>query len=277
MRRVLFAAALAAGVLLARGRDPRGADDAGDAARRAVVVAQIGPTAHHHRRRARGPPRRTCPRSSAPPSASDPATVRRAFLEQVLVPEALESLGADGEKLDQQLPTSYALERARSQSVVRAIRARLGPESAIPMEDVQKYYDENRDALRHAGALPDLAHPLQNEGGGAERPRRGEEGADAQGVRRARARAQHRQGEQPARGQPRVHLPRRHVERAWAARRRGPRAGRAGRARRRDRPRARRRGRALLRRLAQGAQSPRPSAPSTRSRRRSATPCGRRA
>jgi peptidyl-prolyl cis-trans isomerase C len=29
--------------------------------------------------------------------------------------------------------------------VVRAIRARLGPESAIPIEDVQKYYDDNRD------------------------------------------------------------------------------------------------------------------------------------
>jgi peptidyl-prolyl cis-trans isomerase C len=74
---------------------------------------------------------------------ADAAAVRHAFLAKVLVPEALESLGGGKEKLDRQQPTAYQLERARSQSVVRAIRARLGPESAIPMEDVQKYYDDH--------------------------------------------------------------------------------------------------------------------------------------
>jgi peptidyl-prolyl cis-trans isomerase C len=141
MRRPLFAAVLAAGVLLARS-DTR-ADVAGDAARRAQVVVTVGPTrtitvGEVEDRLAALPPFQRAT------FGADAAAVRRAFLDQVLVPETLESLGAEGQKLGDQQPTSYALERARSQSVLRAIRARLGPESAIPMEDVEKYYDENR-------------------------------------------------------------------------------------------------------------------------------------
>lgn len=140
MRRAVLAAVLAAGVLFAKG-DSR-ADDAGDAARRAQVVATVGPTRTitagelEDRITALPPFQRAT-------FGSDAATVRRGFLDQVLLPEVLESLGADGEKLGEQPPTAYALERVRSQSVVRAIRARLGPEAAIPMEDVQKYYDDN--------------------------------------------------------------------------------------------------------------------------------------
>jgi len=142
MRRALLAAVLAAGVLLARS-DTR-ADVAGDAARRAQVVVTVGPArtitvGELEDRLAALPPFQRAT------FGADPTAVRRAFLEQVLVPETLESLGAEGEKLGDRQPTSYSLERVRSQSVVRAIRARLGPESAIPIEDVQKYYDDNRD------------------------------------------------------------------------------------------------------------------------------------
>jgi peptidyl-prolyl cis-trans isomerase C len=141
MRRALVAAVLASGVLVARA-DTR-ADVAGDAARRAQVVATMGTArtitvGELEDRLAAVPPFQ---RSTF---GADAATIRRAFLDQVLVPETLESLGAEAEKLGQQQPTSYALERVRSQAVVRAIRARLGPESAIPMEDVQRYYDDNR-------------------------------------------------------------------------------------------------------------------------------------
>jgi peptidyl-prolyl cis-trans isomerase C len=140
-RRAFFAAVLAAGVLVAQ--SPTRADPAADAARRARAVATLGATrtitvGELEDRIAALPPFQ---RASF---GGDAAAVRRALLVRVLLPEALESLGAEGERLDQQQPTSYQLERARSQSVVRAIRARLGPASAIPMEDVQKYYDDNR-------------------------------------------------------------------------------------------------------------------------------------
>ncbi|HEY6463785.1 MAG TPA: peptidyl-prolyl cis-trans isomerase [Polyangiaceae bacterium] len=141
MRRLVAAALLAAGLLAAHG-DTR-ADDAGADARRAEVVVHLGPTrvitvGELEDRLANVPPFQRAT------FGKDAATVKRAFLEQVLIPEVLESLGAEAAKLGDQLPTSYALERVRSQSVVRAIRARLGPESSIPMGDVQRYYDENR-------------------------------------------------------------------------------------------------------------------------------------
>jgi len=142
MRRPLFfAAILASGMLLARG-DTR-ADDGGDGVRRAQVVATLGPTrvitvGELEDRIAALPPFQRAT------FGGDAGAVRRAFLDQVIVPETLEALGGEAEKLGERQPTSYALERVRSQSVVRAIRARLGPESAIPMEDVEKYYDDNR-------------------------------------------------------------------------------------------------------------------------------------
>jgi peptidyl-prolyl cis-trans isomerase C len=140
-RRVLLAAALVAGLLTVRG-DTR-ADDSTEAARRAQVVAHLGPTrtitlGELEDRIAAMPPYQRAT------FGDDPAKVRRAVLDQVLVPEALESLGAAAEHLDSQLPTSYALEKVRSQSVVRAIRSRLGPEASVPMADVEKYYADNR-------------------------------------------------------------------------------------------------------------------------------------
>jgi peptidyl-prolyl cis-trans isomerase C len=139
MRRAALAAFVAAGMLVARG-DTR-ADD--DPARRSLVLLHVGPAraitvGELEDRIAALPPYQRAT------FGADAAAVRRAFLEQVLVPEALESLGAEAQKLDERLPTSYAIERVRSQAAVRAIRARIGPESAIPMDDVQKYYDANR-------------------------------------------------------------------------------------------------------------------------------------
>jgi peptidyl-prolyl cis-trans isomerase C len=139
-RRIPFTVVLTAGLLLARA-DSR-ADDA-EAARRAQVVVTVGTArtvtvGELEDRIAALPPFQRAT------FGADAASVRRAFLDQVLVPEILESMGAEAQKLGDQQPTSYALERVRSQSTVRAIRVRIGPESAIPLEDVQKYYDENR-------------------------------------------------------------------------------------------------------------------------------------
>src|SRR5579884_2243104 len=111
MRAAAFAAVVAAAVLVARG-DLR-ADDAAAAsgtARRAQVVARLGSArtitvGELEDRIAALPPFQRAT------FGSDPATVRRAFLEQILVPEALESLGARAEKLDEAQPTSRAVER----------------------------------------------------------------------------------------------------------------------------------------------------------------------
>jgi peptidyl-prolyl cis-trans isomerase C len=138
--RTLVAAVVLA--MLAASGDVR-ADDGGDA-RRAQVVVRLGSTrtitvGEIEDRLAALPPFQRAT------FGTDAATVRRAFLQQVLIPEALEALGAEAEHLDQKLPTSRAVERTRSQSAVRAVRERLGPESAVSMQDVQKYYDDNRD------------------------------------------------------------------------------------------------------------------------------------
>jgi peptidyl-prolyl cis-trans isomerase C len=73
-----------------------------------------------------------------------PDLVRRTFLMQVLIPEALFSLGAEARKLAEEPRTSREIDRALSGATIRALRDRLGPASAIPMQDVQKYYDDNR-------------------------------------------------------------------------------------------------------------------------------------
>jgi peptidyl-prolyl cis-trans isomerase C len=145
MRPAVFAALVLA-AMFARGdlrAEDAGAAAAADSARRGQVVARLGAArtimvGELEDRIAALPPFQRAT------FGADTAAVRRAFLQQVLIPEALESLGAQADKLDQKLPTSYAVERARSQATVRAIRARIGPESAIAMEDVQRYYDANR-------------------------------------------------------------------------------------------------------------------------------------
>jgi peptidyl-prolyl cis-trans isomerase C len=75
---------------------------------------------------------------------STPEAARRAFLEQVLVPEALFAVAAEARKVAQEPRTSSEVDRVLSRATIRALRDRIGPAAAIPMEDVQKYYDENR-------------------------------------------------------------------------------------------------------------------------------------
>jgi peptidyl-prolyl cis-trans isomerase C len=149
MRRVLFAAVLCGATLVASTGSR--ADDAGSAtpdpaaekARRAATVVTVGAriitVGELEDRLAALPPFQRAT------FGADPATVRRAFLQQVLLPEALYAQGAAAQKLDQTPPTSFEVERAVSNATLRAIRAKLGPESAIAMSDVQAYYDAHRD------------------------------------------------------------------------------------------------------------------------------------
>ncbi|MGH7272649.1 MAG: peptidylprolyl isomerase [Polyangiaceae bacterium] len=73
-----------------------------------------------------------------------PTAFYRSLLKDVLIRDALLSLGAEHAKLANTPPTSYAIERALSEAVVRAVRARIGPASAIAMDDVRAYYQQNR-------------------------------------------------------------------------------------------------------------------------------------
>jgi peptidyl-prolyl cis-trans isomerase C len=73
-----------------------------------------------------------------------PLEIKKAFLEQVLVRDALLSQGAEAKHLESKLPTSQALTRARSDAALRALRAQVGPASAITTAEIERYYQENR-------------------------------------------------------------------------------------------------------------------------------------
>jgi peptidyl-prolyl cis-trans isomerase C len=142
LRRRVVALALGASLLCARA-DTR-AEDAGSADdRRARVVARVGPAeaitvgALEDRLAAVSPFQRAS-------FGVDADAVRRRFLAEVLVPESLFALGAREQKLAAQPRPAYGIERALSNATLRALRDRLGPAAAIPMQDVQRYYDENR-------------------------------------------------------------------------------------------------------------------------------------
>jgi peptidyl-prolyl cis-trans isomerase C len=70
--------------------------------------------------------------------------IKRAFVDQVVVRDALLVEGAKAKKLDQDPLVFYRLQRARSDATFAAVRAEVGPASAIPMADVQAYFDKNR-------------------------------------------------------------------------------------------------------------------------------------
>ncbi len=74
----------------------------------------------------------------------DDAEIRRAFVDQVIIPDALWAQGASARHVDVQVPTRFDLDRARAQSTLRAMKARLGPPQSVSMDDVQAYYDKNK-------------------------------------------------------------------------------------------------------------------------------------
>jgi peptidyl-prolyl cis-trans isomerase C len=125
------------------GRGETRADDAGGAGdRRLHVVAHVGPATiavGSLEDRIAGMP----PFQRASFGATRDA-VRRAFLSDVVLRETLLGLGAEGQRLGDHPPAAYQIERARSAATIRAIRAHIGPAAAIPMVDVERYYDENR-------------------------------------------------------------------------------------------------------------------------------------
>ncbi len=75
---------------------------------------------------------------------SGPDGVRRGLLDQVLVRDELLALAAEKQGIASQPGTAFAVERARSQATLRAIRDRVGKASAISEADVEAYYEANR-------------------------------------------------------------------------------------------------------------------------------------
>jgi peptidyl-prolyl cis-trans isomerase C len=111
-------------------------------ARRAVVVARVGTreitTGELEDRIAQ------VPHFQLATFGTTPDAVRRKFLDEVVVPEALYAEEAHDEHLDAHYPASELVKRKYADSVLRAIRADLGPAAAISMDDVRAYYEENK-------------------------------------------------------------------------------------------------------------------------------------
>ena len=70
--------------------------------------------------------------------------VARAYVDQVLARDLVLAAGAEQRGLDKELPTSQLLTRALSSATLRKTRSAYPSAAAIPMDDVRRYYDENR-------------------------------------------------------------------------------------------------------------------------------------
>lgn len=70
--------------------------------------------------------------------------VTQAYVDQVLLRDLVLAAGAEQRGLDKQLPTSQLVTRALSSATLRKNRIGYASAAAIPMEDVRKYYDDNR-------------------------------------------------------------------------------------------------------------------------------------
>lgn len=137
--------ALALLALLAAPRAIARAEDAGAKpvdARRAKVAVRIGETAvtvgEIEDRLAEIPPFQR--RLFGP----TPETQVKAYVEQVLVRDALLAEGAKQKNLASQLPTSQHILRSRSSAVLRGLRRELPSPAAVPEADVKRYYEENK-------------------------------------------------------------------------------------------------------------------------------------
>ncbi len=128
-----FAAAVILVALSARADgDPRRAQTAVTVGDRAITVGEV------EDRLAQVPP------FQLKTFGNNDAEIRKAFVEQVIVPEALWSQGAKARHIDTHVPTRFDLDRARAQATLRALKVRLGSAQNVSMDDVQAYYDKNK-------------------------------------------------------------------------------------------------------------------------------------
>ncbi len=132
--------------LFATSGSPRAADPTNgtpdEQARRAKIVAHVGKrtvTVGDLEERLA-----IVPRFQLATFGDSPDAIRRKFLSDIVIQDLLLAAGAEDKKLDAQLPTSHQLERVLSSATLRAVRIQVGPASAISMDDVKRYYEENK-------------------------------------------------------------------------------------------------------------------------------------
>ncbi len=70
--------------------------------------------------------------------------VVKAYVDQILVRDLVLAAGADKQGLAKEVPTKHQLDRALSNATLRKARAAYPSASAIPMEDVKRYYEDNK-------------------------------------------------------------------------------------------------------------------------------------
>jgi peptidyl-prolyl cis-trans isomerase C len=111
-------------------------------ARRAAVAVTVGPrkitVGEVEDRMA------TVPRFQLAAFGDTPDAIKQKFVNDIVVRDALLAQGAESKKIDQEPLVAYRLQRARSDATLAAVRAQVGPAAAIPMADVQAYFDQNR-------------------------------------------------------------------------------------------------------------------------------------
>lgn len=121
---------------------PSRADVDAEAARRAKIAVRVGPRAMTvgdlEDRLAEIPAFQLATFGSSRDAAV------RAYVDQVVIRELLLTSGAEARRLDKELPTSQLVERALSTATFRATHTALPARQAISMDDVKRYYDENR-------------------------------------------------------------------------------------------------------------------------------------
>ncbi len=122
--------------------DPTDPSGAGALARRSAVAARVGAkeitVAELEDRIGK------LPRVQLLTMGSTPSEIRRKFLLDVVVPEALVASGAEKEHLDTDPAVAAKIRRALANATMRVVRSQVGPVSGISMEDVRKYYAENK-------------------------------------------------------------------------------------------------------------------------------------
>lgn len=68
----------------------------------------------------------------------------KAYVDQILVRDLLLAAGAEKRGLAKDVPTRHQLDRALSNATLRKAHAQYPSAAAIPLDDVKKYYEENR-------------------------------------------------------------------------------------------------------------------------------------
>lgn len=118
------------------------AEDSKEQARRKAVVARVGAreiTAGELEDRLA-----QVPRFQLSEFGSNPDEIRRKFLNDIVVKDALLAQAAEDRKLTHELPTEGRVSRALSSATLRKVKADAGDPGQISPEEVRAYYENNK-------------------------------------------------------------------------------------------------------------------------------------